>query len=100
MRYQLVLQLPEDIMGYEEFIEIENSMITALQGKANVDGHDMGAGEINFFVLTDDPEEVFKKIMELLNKETKKMLKAAYRETESEKYVILWPKTLREFCVR
>lgn len=100
MKYQLVLQFPADIMSYEDIIKIEGSMITVLQDKANIDGHDIGVGEVNFFVLTDDPKGVFKIIIGLLNKETRKCLKAAYRKTGSEEYVILWPKILKMFHIK
>ena len=100
MKHQLVLQFPETIMSYEEMVELEESLIPALRDKASVDGHDVGAGEVNLFVLTDDPKGVFKTIMGLLDKEMENNLKAAYRETGSERYVILWPKNLKQFKIK
>jgi hypothetical protein len=58
MEYVLVIQFDETILTYDEVIEQENILIEGLGDLADIDGHDMGAGEINFFVVIDDEEKV------------------------------------------
>ncbi len=99
MRYQLILQFPEDMMNYDSLIEMEDRLIGELDDEADVDGHDIGSGEINLFILTDNPKATFAKAEKVVNHEFAKELKAAYREADGEEYVILWPPSLREFSV-
>ena len=56
MKYQLVLQFSGDSIGdYDAMIALEKDLIDELQGCANVDGHDVGSGGTNIFILTHDP---------------------------------------------
>ncbi len=91
MKYQLVLQFDENVFDYDEIIKIEDLLIDKIEDEAEVDGHDWGAGEVNFFILTDAPEDIFKKIQGIIDKKLLNILRAAYRELESEDYVIIWP---------
>src|SRR3972149_6728912 len=100
MKFQLVIQFPERIMDFERMVELEESMIKALQGEAQIDGHDIGSGEINFFLFTDDPEGTFKRVTGLLDDKMMKVLKVAYRDVAGQEYVILWSKGLRKFRVK
>jgi len=49
MEYQLVLQLPENRLSCDEMLELEELFIEALSDISEVDGHDRGCGEINYF---------------------------------------------------
>lgn len=99
MKYQLVLQFPEDMMDFDELIIFENRLISIMK-EAVVDGHDIGSGEINIFLLTDDPKRIFGDVFNLLEKKYKENLKAGYREISKEEYEIIWPKKLLKFIVK
>lgn len=101
MNYQLVLQFPEsffsDLDGiYEMEEKIEQALI-----HADLDGHDVGAGEVNFFILTSNPEACFKRLESLVLAENSLIdqCKAAYRNIHEEKFICLWPKDLTHFNV-
>ena len=99
MKYQLVLQWPESsIDDYNAMISVEESLIEALSSGSEVDGHDAGSGQVNIFVLTDNPARAFESIKEILEDcGAWSDVRAAYREVERSKYTILWPRDLREF---
>jgi len=47
MRYQLVLQWPaSSIDDYDSMISIEDSLIEGLPNDSEVDGHDIGSGQV------------------------------------------------------
>ena len=65
-----------------------------------MDGHDFGAGEMNIFVQTDRPVEAFQHAMAALASHPQRdEVRAAYREVDGERFVILWPKGLETFTV-
>ncbi len=61
MQYQLVLQFPlaEDF-DFDALIELETKLTFELGSVHDVDGHDIGSGEVNIFILTNNPDEAFK----------------------------------------
>ena len=94
MRYQLVIQFSD------ELIEMEDALIDTLKNEADIDGHDMGAGEVNFFILTNTPENTFNDTRNVVEgKVSKEQYRAAYREVEGDSYTILWPSDLVEFQI-
>lgn len=102
MKYQLVIQFAEEsIEGFDHLIKIEDLLIDNLEA-ADVDGHDVGSGEMNIFIFTDRPVDTFSHVKKLLAQDIDclQTMKAAYRDVESEDYNILWPKDLTEFEVR
>jgi hypothetical protein len=99
--FQLILQFeaekPNDL---EDLVRIEDMLRDVLGPKANVDGHDMGAGEFNIFIFTSAPEETFERALALLSAHGPlRKFKAAYREPEAEEFVILWPLGLSVFNI-
>jgi hypothetical protein len=99
MQYQLVLQLPENLISFDQLVKIEND-ITKIIKDDEVDGHDIGSGEINFFILTNNPDTAFNSLRQYLTtKRLWKHLKAAYRDINGKDYIILYPNTLKEFKV-
>ncbi len=102
MKYQITLQFSgETEEDFNNLIEIEDRLIEELEDKADVDGHDFGSGEMNIFILTNKPKEIFDKISSFLKKNNYfQEFKAAYRELTKEKYQILWPENLEEFTVK
>ena len=102
MRYQLVLQWPSMLPknDLDQLIEIEDLLIEKLTKQNTVDGHDIGSGEMNIFILTDDPQSCFLEIRTIL--ETGKMwssLRSAYREIQGDEYTVLWGRNLNDFRV-
>jgi hypothetical protein len=93
VRYQLVVQLPSDgVADLDTLTALEDELIDALGSIAEADGHDIGAGEGNIFVHTDDPAETFVHVRELLvRKGLLAAARVANRELEGEKYTVLWP---------
>jgi hypothetical protein len=100
MTYQLVIQFSEELLTYDELIRLEDKLIDALEGKAEVDGHDLGAGEANIFILTGTPVDTFHDArMVIEGKVSKEHYRSAYREVEGDSYTILWPPNLSEFKI-
>ena len=64
-QYQLVFQLGLSQLDFEEMIALENELQVAIGARENVDGHDLGSGEMNTFVLTDQPIRVFQAVRTL-----------------------------------
>jgi hypothetical protein len=55
--HQLVIQFPEGAFsGFDALVRFEDSLYDVLADRHEVDGHDIGSGEVNFFVFTDDPK--------------------------------------------
>ena len=101
MKYQLVVQCPEGL--YEDIdaiAEMEDRLDESLVD-AEVDGHDIGSGEINIFIHTNNPVNTLKAVEQLLDAEQIDMayIKIAYREIGTDKYIPLWPVDLADFSV-
>ena len=93
MDYQLVLQFRGDSLAdYDAMVALENELIAELGHSAEVDGHDVGSGETNIFIITADPVRTFRESKVVL--ERKRCLgavTAAYRAVDGEAYTVVWP---------
>lgn len=99
MKYLLVLQFATRVVSHMAIDKLE-SLIATLHVNASLDGHDIGSGEVNFFVATDEPQKVFNEIMTLLDDIYRDNVKAAYRASTGGDYIVIWPKNLRGFDVK
>jgi hypothetical protein len=101
MKYQLVLQFPgRSMKDFDGLVALESEVANMLPDSAEVDGHDFGSGEMNIFILTDDPEGAFESVGPLMARQgLLSSMKAAYRDIESEEFKTLWPKNLVGFRV-
>ena len=101
MTYQLVFQLPgRTSADYDRMLRWEEEMIKGLGDFGEVDGHDMGAGEMNIFVLTDQPQAAFDRIKVLIGaEEFMRELKVAYREIGKSQFTIVHPPGLTRFTI-
>lgn len=102
MKYQVVMQFTDELEGgFDKLIEIEDIFIENISSIAEVDGHDVGDGQMNIFILTDYPVEVINKILMLLSKDDKitNKMTAAYRKANEDKFNFLWPENLSSFEV-
>ena len=99
MTYQLVLQWQLHEIDYEKLIEIEDLLIDHLP-EDEIDGHDIGAGQANTFVLTNNPTNSWETIRRILEgDDAATFVRVAYRALTQDLYVIVWPRTLDHFTV-
>ena len=101
MDYQLVLQVQNvDSADLERLLRWEKSLAECLTPSATVDGHDFGAGEFNVFIFTDTPEATFRAIQSSKQGQTMTWpTAAAYRQTDRDDYIVLWPPGQEQFHV-
>jgi len=90
--HQLVIQFPQSAFpDFDELVGYEDVLILTLGDAHEVDGHDIGSGEVNFFVLTDDPTGALQTMRDdgaLLSHPEVRM---AARLIEGEDLALLWP---------
>jgi hypothetical protein len=100
-KYQLVLQWPASASAdFDALIALEDLLRQNLLDESRVDGHDLGSGEMNIFVLTDGPQSAFDSARRTLQVHALwPQMGAAYREIDGEAYTILWPADLKTFGV-
>jgi len=93
MKYQLVLQFRGDsLRDYDAMVALEDDLIAALANSANVDGHDVGSGEVNIFIFTDEPKKTFQQVRLVLEQRGGlDSVSAAYRLADGEDYTRIWP---------
>ena len=102
MKYQLVLQFPQRwLWSFHSLIRLEDQLIQRLGASADVDGHDCGSGEMNIFIITNDPVRTFREIRPLLSRKIwVRLSAAAYRELQGETYTVIWPEgSLKPFII-
>ena len=101
MKYQLVLQFKSDSLSdLDSIVAIEDQLIAELADSEEVDGHDMGSGEANIFLITSDPTETFQRAKAILDRlGTTPLFAAAYRPVESDNFYVLWPPELQFFSI-
>ena len=51
-----MIQFPQSAFPeFDDLVRYEDALIGVLADDHDVDGHDIGSGEVNFFVFTDEP---------------------------------------------
>ncbi|SPE56390.1 conserved hypothetical protein [Verrucomicrobia bacterium] len=93
MDYQLVLQFRGDSLAdYDAMVALEDELRLELGDTAHVDGHDVGSGETNIFIITADPVRTFRQSKVVLERERcLGAVTAAYRRVDGEDYFAIWP---------
>jgi len=102
VEYQLVLQFRGDSLeDLDATAALEDELTQQLGDSAEVDGHDVGSGETNIFIITSDPLATFHRTRPVLERSQRlQTVTAAYRELEGEHYTVIWPEGLHpEFDV-
>ncbi|MGD9669461.1 MAG: hypothetical protein AB7U75_10455 [Hyphomicrobiaceae bacterium] len=94
-KYQLVIQF-DDEMGnaLDNLIEFEDELIELLDGVAEVEGHDVGSGTANLFIMTNTPKKLWERLEPLIEETDRHELEplaAAYSEMEDDDFTVLWP---------
>jgi hypothetical protein len=100
MKYRLVLQWPAvSEADYDRLICLEELIEGGLGDIGIVDGHDIGSGEMNIFVHTDNPKAAFEQLgCFLLLGQTCSNLKAGYRDFEEDQYAVVYPDGLKRIA--
>jgi hypothetical protein len=103
MKTQLVLQFKADgdLRSFDKLARFEETLSSVFGRIAEVDGHDLGSGEMNIFIITDQPITAF----DLVQQTDKSLwpddeMRAAYRQMDGEDYICLWPPELSHFPVK
>jgi hypothetical protein len=91
--FQLVLQFrPWSERGLDELVTLEDRLVDVLGTMAAVDGHDLGSGEANIFILAGNPQRTFDACLPVIRDAgLLSTLSAAHRPVQGEKYSRLWP---------
>jgi hypothetical protein len=101
MRFQLILQFAgASAEDRDAMIALEEAIIRVLDDAGDVDGHDVGSGEMNVFILTDDPKLAFERIKHLVG--TSRFMsdtKVAYREIGTDVFRVLFPPGVTRFQI-
>jgi hypothetical protein len=102
MENQLVVQFEASTSDdFARLIHFEETLSERVGQSAIVDGHDFGSGELNIFVLTDDPMATFDLVQEVAEElRPQQQMRVAFRKVEDEDYVIVWPPSLKEFQIK
>lgn len=102
MEYMLVLQWPSSSTAKELDLlsSLEDQIREAIGDHGNVDGHDIGSGEMNIFIFTEDPKSAFERVKRIGSIQNHMSnLKAGYREVGEDDFVPLYPESLDHFSV-
>jgi hypothetical protein len=91
--HQLVIQFPENLFSdFDVLVGFDALLCEVLGDGHDVDGHDTGSGEVNFFVMADDPRAALSEIRagtgDWLAQHD---VRAAARSLDGDEYEILWP---------
>jgi hypothetical protein len=101
-QYQIVVQWDAESMAdFDLLISAEDLLFEKLSPLHEVDGHDMGSGEANIFIITSSPLAAFDEIKAAFEGQAHwRYARVAYRDVTGSDYVILWPKDLGSFNVK
>jgi hypothetical protein len=93
MNYQLVIKFLRKSLEDETFLStIQSELKAALGDTAELDGYDVGAKEINLFVVTPDPKQSFRRINTVLqSREIVQGVSAASRLVGGAHFTSIWP---------
>jgi len=102
MEYMFVLQWPSSSTAEELdlLILLENQIRKDIGDEGNVDGHDIGSGEMNIFIFAEDPKATFERVKNIGSiPNHMSNFKAGYREVGDDEFVPLYPEGLDCFSV-
>ena len=97
----LVLQWPGNSEeDFNQLLRMEEVLEERLDKRGSIDGHDFGSGEMNIFIETDAPLEVFSSARAILDGDPSwERIRAAFRAADGDDYTILWPDGVSVFRV-
>lgn len=89
-----MIQFPQSaFQEFDDLVRYEDTLVDVLADAHDVDGHDMGSGEVNFYVFTDDPTVALCTIRDAGDGSllSHPQVRAAARLLDGEGYAPLWP---------
>lgn len=92
MKYMFVARFSEKKYGDLDWIHaLEDKLIDVLVDD-ELDGHDMGSGQVNFYIFTNNPRHTLEIVKNIFIQENVLAdAKIAYRDVDGNKYTCLWP---------
>ncbi len=79
-------------------VDLARQIRLGIGDHGNVDGHDIGSGEMNIFIFTEDPKATFDRVKNIGSiPNHMSNLKAGYREVGEDDFVPLYPDGLDHF---
>ncbi len=99
MAFWLVLQFPAaSTEDYDAVVALEDELIEGLDDGSEVDGHDVGGGTMNVFIVTEDPRATFAAAKAIVDPSPLAAgMKAAFRDEDGDDFTPLWPEGLEHF---
>lgn len=99
MNYQLVLQFSaKTLEDFDELIKLQDNLMNLLEGSEELDGHDFGCGEFNYFIYTGNPAGTFARIKRVFDAVSiDKEMRVGYRVINEDDFVPVWPPDLTRF---
>jgi hypothetical protein len=93
MNYQLVIKFWRKSLEDETIVsKIQSELKSVLGDSAELDGYDIGAKEINLFVVTPDPKQSFRRINAVLeHRGIVQGVSAASRLVGGAHFTSIWP---------
>jgi hypothetical protein len=93
MNYQLVIKFWRKSLEDETIVsKIQSDLKSVLGDSAELDGYDIGAKEINLFVVTPDPKQSFRRINTVLeHRGIVQGVSAASRLVGGAHFTSIWP---------
>ena len=93
MNYQLVIKFWRKSLVDETIVsKIQSELKSVLGDSAELDGYDIGAKEINLFVVTPDPKQSFRRINTVLeHRGIVQGVSAASRLVGGAHFTSIWP---------
>lgn len=99
MNYQLVIQFPltdSSADDFDQLLMIENELNLSLRDKHQVNRHDLGSDVMNIYIHTDNPDEAFELVKNILSENDLNKITAAFSDIEGDDYSVIWPDIYNE----
>lgn len=93
MQSQLILRFRSgSIESLEDLATFEQDLATLLGATAYVDGHEVGRGNTDVYLLTDNPTSTFRRAKPLLEQlQLLDKVVAAHRVVGGARFAVIWP---------
>ncbi|WP_316347482.1 hypothetical protein [Desulfuromonas acetoxidans] len=93
MNHQLVIKFSDENYSIDDIVKVEDKIIEKIDNESDLDGHDIGSGEVAFFIFTNNPKKCFESLINSSIFRSMNLLQAAYRKTDSEVFTVLYSST-------
>jgi hypothetical protein len=100
LEQQLVLQFdlsaPDD---FDAVLAVEEQLTEALEGMAEVEGHNVGTRMMHVLIWCDEADETFASVRDVVDTDLLDHARAGWRHADDETFTPLWPPGLERFDV-